>query len=118
MSRMWGKDSGGKMSKPRNGFVIQVVCKEVKAYDKSILTKDGATAWVSEIDGGWVPATGYFCDEIPKEILSFRTYQSAEKFAKKWDGHPWYCVPKSFKIFEVKAVTKEVFSHYELAGKE
>jgi hypothetical protein len=108
------------MSKKQDGFIIQVVCKVAISEDGSIVTAEDDLAWVCKEEGGWVDASSCPADDdgfIPEDIKVFKTYKSAERFAKKWEGHPWYCIPKSFKIFKVKSVIKQVFSHYEFTEK-
>lgn len=86
-------------------FVIFFKCKQALAFDKTVLTKAGELAAVMEEPEGWVEATAWSVPDtntIPGCAKTFDTYAEAEKFIKRWKGHPWYCVPNGeYEIVEV-----------------
>jgi hypothetical protein len=81
-------------------YIACVKAAQVKAYNGSILTKEGTTLWLGESDGypqlstnkNW--ATKF--KQAPKNIE-----------LSKYDGMPWYCriKPDTLKVYKV---SKEV----------
>jgi hypothetical protein len=93
-------------------FAIIVTGKEVPcdATPDRPMTKESERFWVCNIEpAGWVPATGTslsFSKDPPRDIKTFKTRDAADKFAKKWKGHPWWVVPKSHEVVELEPVYK------------
>ena len=98
-------------------FVVRTECKQALAYDKSILTEEGEKVWVCKEPDGWVEATSSsakWSDDPHPDCLTFKTYESAEKFIKKWKGHPWYNTPNgNYEIIEVQRKYKQVDDGYQ-----
>lgn len=100
-------------------FIIKTQCKEAgsKLNEKPI-TEEGAWVWVCEEDGGWVEATAtstFLYKNLPKDVKTFPTSDAAEKFIKRWKGHPWYYVPNDvYQIIEVKPKYKTIPDGWEV----
>lgn len=75
--------------------------------------------WVCIEEGGWVEATGMSCDferGIPKDIKTFDTKEDADRFIKRWKGHPWYYKPnEEYEIIEVIPKYKQVQDGWEVS---
>jgi hypothetical protein len=101
-------------------FGLIVVSAEAKSTDNTVLTNIGDKYWVISEPDGWVPATSVNITgdikNIPAGLKVWETKEEAEKFGKKWKGHPWWCVPISFEVIEVKEKTKQVFDGWEIVG--
>lgn len=84
-------------------FAVVVNSKQVKAYDGSILTEEGARKLAIIEQDGWVEATSSgFTGTIRADAKLFSTEKEAVDFAKRWEGHPWYCQPNGeYEIIEV-----------------
>jgi hypothetical protein len=99
-------------------FGLIVSSREVPAYNGHILTQEDERFFVTNEEGGWVEATSTsvkFVERlerkigvVPKEIKVFKTREAAEKFGKRWKGHPWYVQPKDFEVIELAPVTARV----------
>ena len=93
-------------------FILVVSSKEEKCANDSIMTQEGEKFLVLNEPEGWVPATSCHWDgEIPKDAKTFSSIKLAEKFAKKWKGHPWWCNPNgNFEVIPVEPLyeTKQV----------
>jgi hypothetical protein len=98
-------------------FVIKTECREARSSDKTIITQEGTKVWVINERDGWVEATSTHVSiwkDIPVDVKTFDTYDGAEKFIKRWKGHPWYFVPNgNYEIIEVEEKFKQVVIGYE-----
>jgi hypothetical protein len=97
-------------------FAVIAICKEVNGDGGYVLTENDEEFCVCDCE--WIEATCYCgtIEENSKDLKLFESKKEAEKFCKRWKGHPWYCQPKSFKIVELKPAYKQVLSHYEPIG--
>jgi hypothetical protein len=101
-------------------FGIIVTGKEARSGnpERSIVAQAGEKFWVCTERDGWVDATSLRCTDpkaVPGDIKIFKTTECAEKFAKKWKGHPWWCQPDTYEVVELHAKTKVVVTGYEVA---
>jgi len=99
-------------------FVIKTECKKaISGYKDSVVTNEGDKVWVVKEPEGWVEATSRsltFCLEPPQDCKTFATYEAAEKFIKRWKGHPWYSVPNgNYEIIEVEQKYKQVVDGFQ-----
>lgn len=89
-------------------FALIVAGKEARSGDaqKTVMTVAGERFWVMNEPDGWVEATSVRVDSsqrIPADVKVFATAADAEKFARRWKGHPWWCKPNG--VFEVVPVS-------------
>lgn len=94
-------------------YVIKTQCKEaISEIGPTSITKEGDWVWVCNEEGGWVEATAtstFLYKNPPKDVKTFSTSDAAEKFIKKWKGHPWYYVPNGvYQIIEVEPKYKTI----------
>lgn len=86
-------------------FAVIVHSKQMLAFDKSIMTKEGERFWALVEPEGWVEASSCRAtpgDPVPGDVLTFPTRTEAERFARHWKGHPWWCSPNGeFEIVEM-----------------
>lgn len=66
---------------------------------------------------GWVSATSTRWNgdnkHITESVKTFSSREAAERFAKKWKGHPSWCNPTGkYEIVAVEPVYVEVLDHY------
>lgn len=100
-------------------FVIKTECKQASSGAKGnpIMTHEGDKVWVVKEPDGWVEATSrsvVYCPNPPLDCLVFNSYEAAEKFIKRWKGHPWYSVPNgNYEIIEVEKKYKQVLCGYQ-----
>lgn len=99
-------------------YVVKVQSRiAISQYNGAVITKDGAWMWVTKDSNGWVEASSVHAHPkgpIPVTAKPFETREKAEAFARRWRGHPWWCIPNgTFKIIPVKVCTRPIFSHYE-----
>jgi len=69
-----------------------------------VMTKEGERFWATIEREGWVEATSASFKEglIPADVKTWETSDAAEEFAKRWKGHPWWCVPNgNYEIVEL-----------------
>ena len=101
-----------------NIFGVYCKAKIALANDGHVLVKEDEGFWVAIEHGGWVPATSRKApeDQPAASIKTWESIEEANAFMKIWKGHPWYYVPKTWKVVPLKIITKEVFSHYETEG--
>lgn len=100
-------------------FIIKTQCKEARSeLAEKPITEEGHRVWVCEEEGGWVEATAtstFLYKNPPKDVKTFITSDAAEKFIKKWKGHPWYHVPNGvYEIIEVKPKYKTIPDGWEI----
>ena len=103
-------------------YVVRFRAQRALSSDGSLITAEGARCWVVKEPSGWVQATSrgihIFGDDKPfDDVKTWDTAEEAQKFMEKWEGHPWYARPRSWEVVPVRAVPKEVFSHYEVVNK-
>lgn len=100
-------------------FIVIVESKEVLDYTGFGITKEG-TKFIITIDpDGWGDTSDSYnnSNDITKHVKLFKTEKEADKFAKKWKGHPWWCKPNgNYTIHEVFPVTKQVVVGYSLTS--
>ena len=101
-------------------FAVIVHSKQTLAYDKSIMTKAGERFWATVDREGWVEASSSRMlseDRVPGDVMTFKARNAAEKFARRWKGHPWWCSPNgTFEIVELvpRKVIKTKIVGYEV----
>lgn len=85
-------------------YAVIFKAKEARSSSGSVVTWEGEVMVAVKEKDGWVPATSrhYRGGALPKETKLFRTEQAANRFMKKWKGHPWYAEPRSWEVVEVK----------------
>jgi hypothetical protein len=84
-------------------YIASVELYEVKAFDGTVLKKDGEIAWLGE-------SNGYAAIGSKGDAKHF-SIPIDEKIAAAWAGMPWYCQPKpgtlkNFKVTEVKTYSR------------
>lgn len=100
-------------------FALIVTSKEALASDRYVMTKAGDRFWVLNEPEGWVEATSTrFVNRrlVPGDLKLFKTVASAERFAKRWRGHPWWCQPdgKNYEVVSVTPVTETRIVGYKV----
>jgi len=84
-------------------YAVIVHSKEARSGDKNgtVMTKDGDRFWACIEPEGWVDADGrqVVGETPPADVKVFNSPREAEKFAKRWKGHPWWVRPNG--TFEV-----------------
>lgn len=87
-------------------FVVVVESAKVISGAKvnSPITYEGDRFIVTIDPEHWVEADSqHFNGEIPPHAKIFDTFNEAEKFAKRWGGHPYWCKPNgNYEIIEVQ----------------
>lgn len=100
-------------------FVIFFRCKEALSKCKAVVTRERELAAVMVEPEGWVEATAWAVPDtktIPGCAKTFNSHESAEKFIKRWKGHPWYYVPNGeYEIIEVVPRMVRVQQGFEAA---
>lgn len=99
-------------------YALIVEGKEALSANGNIFTTEGEKFWVCNEPDGWVEATGINVNrgdtKIPGDVKTFKTRVAAEKFAKRWEGHPWWVNPNgNFEVIEIKPRYKQVRDGYE-----
>ena len=99
-----------------NKFAIIVESKEaISGYNHTVMTKAGDKFLVTKDHEGWVEASSTRWNGEIEDPKLFPSRASAESFAKRWKGHPWWCKPNgNFEILEVKPVYTQVLRGYEV----
>jgi hypothetical protein len=84
-------------------YIASVELYQVKAFDGSILTKEGELGWLGECE--WGPQV--FCSKT--SAVEFKTKPTSATL-KEYDGKPWFCriKPDTLKVYQV---TEEVTKH-------
>ena len=84
------------------GFIARAECREVKAFDGTVLTGDGEVVTLAVSDG--YPQCNRGASR--GHAFVFRTADDARAKAKNWNGMPWYfqLKPGTLRIFEVVEV--------------
>jgi hypothetical protein len=111
--------------KIEEGFAIIYKCKEAIANNKTVMTEEGAPAWLTESEGYWWGKPFYqhyepkiSRDNPPKDVVVFATRDEAErKFKEARKGNqigPWYYKPsKEYEVIRVRRKYKTVPDGYE-----
>ena len=83
-------------------YIACARCREVKAYDGSILTKDDTIAWLGYDDGYSA------CQRNKSSAHHFKTAEEIPEKSLKHDGMPWFfqLKPGTLEIFRVEVETK------------
>jgi hypothetical protein len=93
-------------------FVLIVSSKEARSgvEGNPVMTQAGDRFVVVVEPEGWVEATSRSYDAnnvISPDAKIFRTVSGAAKFARRWKGHPWYCIPDgNFEVVPVQRITR------------
>jgi hypothetical protein len=105
-------------------FVLIVESEEARSgYNDSVVTRNGDKFLVTLEPEGWVEATSeawsgspYSKRAFPNSVKVFNSEEDAVKFAKRWKGHPWWCVPNgNYKVIEVIPRFRPVHDGYTTA---
>jgi hypothetical protein len=103
-------------------YGVIVTSKEAKSGAKGnpVMTKEGERFWATVDPEGWVEASSSRVnvtgESPPGDPLIFKTRERAEEFAKRWKGHPWWCIPNGqYEIVPLvaKTVTDPRITGYE-----
>ena len=101
------------------GKLYAVVVESSEARSGSpgepIMTKEGEKFIVVNQPEGWVEADSrHWSGKVPADAKVFKTPEAAEKFAKRWKGHPWWVKPNgNFEVIEVEPVFESKFAGYK-----
>ena len=103
-----------------NKFALIVESREA-TNDINIVTKEGEKFLVTVQPEGWVEATSTRLigklDILFNRTKLFDSVEEATKFAKRWAGHPWWCIPNGkFEIVEVQPVFKQMLDGYKVVN--
>ena len=85
------------------GLIVQG--SETRSSDGSIIGREGEWYLVCDDHDGWVEADSmrYENGNIPTCVKKFKTPEIAQKFAKRWKGHPWWCKPNGvYKVISME----------------
>ena len=93
-------------------YAVVIYCKE-HYHGNDLVTKKDERVIVT--NGEWGDTSSDFDpNDIDKDVKIFATKESAEKFAKKWKGHPSYYNPSGqFEIIELEPVTVQKIIGYK-----
>lgn len=80
----------------------------------SIVSNAGDRFWVTIEDSVGASSTHFRSyDEVPRHAKTFMSSEVAEKFAKQWKGHPWWCRPSGeYEIVELHPKYRRVPDGY------
>lgn len=96
-------------------YAVIVQCKEAKALSGTIMCEEGTEVIIEKGEWGDTSYPITSSRGIGTTVKTFTTYEAAEKFAKEWDGHPWYYKPNGkYRIVELEKQYKQVFSGYKI----
>jgi hypothetical protein len=96
-------------------FAIIVTGSEVKSSSNSILSEEGQQYWVVIEREGWVEATSrHYQRAVPQDIKLFDSEDDAKAFADRWEGHPWWCKPKSYTVVKLQERYEHIMTGYEV----
>ena len=96
-------------------FAIIVTGSEVKCISNNILSEEGQQYWVVIEREGWVEATSrHYQRAVPQDIKLFDSEDDAKAFADRWEGHPWWCKPKSYEIVKLQERYERIMTGYEV----
>ena len=99
-----------------SSFVVVVESFEARSEYGKVITKNGQKLLVT-FSEGWDSSSDWNgnINSSSNEPKLFESIDSATAFARKWEGHPWYCKPNgNFEIIEVRPVYKQVQDGYEI----
>ena len=98
-------------------YALRVESREVLYADGDVNTFEGAEFWVCVEPEGWVEATSSpYHGQMAPDLLTFKTPEAAGRFAKRWDGHPWWCKPNGkFTVVPVRRKFVQCAAGYEEA---
>ena len=86
-------------------WAIRFKACEVRAITHNIVTAEDEEYWVVNEPEGWVEATSCpvsLYPNPPKGLKIFSNESGVHNFMEHWAGHPWYCIPKSYKAIQVE----------------
>lgn len=90
-------------------YGVIVTSKEARSgvTGNPIMTQAGDRFWATVEPEGWVEASSsrFTSAAVPSDVLTFKSRARAEAFAKRWKGHPWWCVPDGqYEIVPLRAI--------------
>lgn len=80
-------------------YAVKVISREVRNLDGVVITSDGVEFWVANDEYG--PSGYRFDNQMPHNVLTFKTKDEARAFASEWGGAPWWVKPRDWRIIEV-----------------
>ena len=96
-------------------YAVVVQCKEAKAVSGTTMCEEGTEVIIEKGEWGDTSYPITSSRGIVAGVKTFDSYEAAEKFAKKWDGHPWYYTPNGqYRIVELEKQYKQVFVGYKI----
>lgn len=100
-----------------SAFAVIFKAKETRSGlpGNPVVTRAGSEFIVAIEPDGWVEATSLhvpLSKELPEDLKTWKTADEAERFMKRWKGHPWYARPESWRVIEVEEITKTVVTGY------
>ena len=84
-------------------YALIVVCKQFLDSDDYELQMEDSEEWI--VDDMYGCATTHsVLHSIPTDLTTFSSLEEIEEFKKEWVPHPWWIVPKEWKVVEVEPV--------------
>ena len=97
-------------------YALIVEGKEARSANGTVMAEEGEKFLVVKEPEGWVEADSCRWDgSVGADVKKFSSREAAEKFARKWDGFPWWCVPNgNFEVVEIRPKYVKVLDGYEV----
>lgn len=89
-------------------YIVSVKCRQMKAYDGSILTQEGDEVWLGESEG---------YRQLGTKACAIKYHNIPSQYEiNKFDGMPWYnrMIPDSQKVFKVKHTKISQYQEVEI----
>ena len=84
-------------------YALIVVCKKFLDADDYELQMEDSEEWVVEDMYGY-DTTHSVLHSVPYNLTIFSSLEDIEEFKQEWVPHPWWIVPKEWKVVEVEPV--------------
>lgn len=84
-------------------YALIAVCKQFLDADDYELQMEDSEEWIVYYMYGYT-TTHSVLHSVPEGVATFSSLEEIEEFKKKWVPHPWWIVPKEWKVVEVEPV--------------
>lgn len=84
-------------------YALIVVCKQFLDADDYELQREDSEEWIVYDEYGDA-TTHSVLHSVPEGVATFSSLEEIEEFKQEWVPHPWWIVPKEWKVVEVEPV--------------
>jgi len=95
-------------------YALKIICKEAKAFDKTVMTPAGTVVWACTEDEYPSSTKRVEGHPLPCHIMVFDDKEVAQAIADGWEGHPWFYEPEKVEVVMIEKAWRPELIGYKI----